>query len=273
MSRAAIIGGVVGVSVLLAAAVASASSSTQTPQAVPVPGSALDIVFPVFAGKDGAALIQDLAQATGLHQHWQYFLLALAAGETQGTYTSNVVLGDPALYPLGSKASPSTKKHGPNEAAAARAAFAAGAPALGLRECPWPESAWVWGSGGWWSQIPVYAFAAYRNTPLACRHPWYLLHPVDQFVCALAFASRLMQRDAFAGQPNWLSLRVGWGTPSMIGDPTRRASVRQRFGDRLETLDIPRAFLDSPVPPLPQQDIYTRWGELMRQFDFEPGLI
>ena len=119
--------------------------------------------------------------------------------------------------------------------------------------------------------LPANAWHAYTGTSLRCRHPWYLLHPVDQIVTAIEFARRLKGWSAFKKDPTWLTLRAGWGNPSLMDDPQYRETTARKFGDQLEKLGIPYAFMKQKVTALPSADVEDRWETLMKQFGFEPG--
>jgi hypothetical protein len=240
----------------LAAIVASSTSDTEAPP----------IEVPIVNGVKAQAMIEDLVKAGGLDQQWLAFWIALAASETHNSFQSNVVLGDPGLYPRAGKPSPSAAKYGETEAAAAKQAYARAAELGRFDACEWPESAYVWGSGGWWSMIPANAWTAYVGTPLVCRHPHYLLHPVDQLVTGVPMAKRIMDRPAFRARPTWLSLRVGWGSPARIGDDERRANTREDWSPEVRALGLPDAWMDTHVTPLPRWDVTEKWNEFMRRF-------
>lgn len=248
----------------------NSSSNTETiPERPPAPPAEPDIVFPVFEGQDGAFMLQELLKAAGPDGEWRRFFLATARGES--AFTSNVVLGNPALYPKGSKPSPQTDRLGASEANGARMAYDRAVSQNRLAGCPWPSSAYSWGSGGWLAMLPANAWYAYKDTSLKCRHPWYLLHPVDHVVTAIEFARRLTGWSAFKAEPTWLTLRVGWGNPSAMDDPQARERVALKFGDQLQALGLAKAWMYEKVTVLPTTDIDTTWDQLMRQFDLEPG--
>ena len=228
-----------------------------------------DIRFPVFSGDDGAAMLQAMSKTAGADIEWQRFLLATARGESG--FTSNVVLGNPSLYPRGSTPSAMTEELGPSEANAARLAYERAINVGRLHGCPWPASAYVWGSGGWLGMLPANAWMAYQTTSLQCRHPWYLLHPGDHVVTGLEFGRRLTGWSTFKAAPTWLTLRVGWGNPSAMGDPKARERIAAKFGKHLDALGLNAKWMNGKVTSLPRIDVEQTWGVLMRTFDFEPG--
>lgn len=234
-------------------------------------GSGEGITFPVYSGTQGADLLRALSEAEGLHPDWVAWVLLTARGESG--FTSNVVLGDPALYPTGSVPSASTATLGPAEASGARTAYTR-AREQGRLNCPWPESAYTWGTGGWLAQFAPNAWTAYEGTPLACRHPWYLLHPVDTVVTAVETLRRLSGWSAWKANPTMLTARTAWGNPSKMGDPDYRAKVLAGAMGDAEALGLPPSFFDRPLPPLPPAgDVYQRWGALMNAFNLPPGRI
>lgn len=229
------------------------------------------IVFPVYSSNEGAAMLEDLTAAEGLDDDWVRWFLAVARGESR--FTSNVVLGARALYPVGSVPSPLTDTLGPREAAGAVTAYER-ARSQGRLDCPWGKDAYTWGSGGWLGQIPANAWAAYKGTQLACRHPWYLLHPVDQVITAIEYLRRLSGWSAYKADPTLLTARVGWGNPSAMDSPAHRERVATEFAADLDAIGLPADFASRPAPAFPpKRDVYERWGALMRRFDFDPGAI
>lgn len=228
-----------------------------------------DIRFPVFEGQDGAFMLQELLQASGVDRQWLRFFLATARGESG--FTSNMVLGDRSLYPTGSKPSKLTDTLGPGEANGARKAYDRAFDKGRLEGCPWSAGAYSWGSGGWLAMLPANAWYAYKDTSLRCRHPWYLLHPVDHVVVGIDFARRLMGWSAFKANPTWLTLRVGWGNPSAMDDPKAHERVAKKFGDQLRALGLAPEWMNERVTALPKHDIEELWDTLMRTFDLEPG--
>jgi hypothetical protein len=229
----------------------------------------IDVRFPVYEGQDGAYMLQELLDAAGLDSNWKRFFLVTARGESG--FVSNVALGDPHLYPVGSTPSKYTATLGPGEAAGARQAYERARDKGRLDGCPWPGEAYSWGSGGWLGMLPANAWYAYKDTSLRCRHPWYLLHPVDHVVVAIDFARRLMRWSNFKADPTWLTLRVGWGNPSNMNDAKARARVEQKFGDQLRALGASPQWMHNEVTALPKYDVEDLWDTLMREFDFEPG--
>jgi hypothetical protein len=235
-----------------------------------------DITYPIVTGDAGRELITELVEASNLDLDWSTFLVGLSASETQGQFTSNIVRGDVTRYPVHAKASPSaTGAAGAAEAAAAVRAYQRAREANRFKGCPWAEADYTWGSGGWWSQLAANAWDAYTGTSLACRHPHYLLHPVDQFVCGLEYARRMKQWSSFQADPSWLSLRVAWGNPSKVGDVARREATRETFRPWLEQQGMSSGdankWMNAPVSAIPDWVVPDQWAALMSRFNFAPG--
>lgn len=233
------------------------------------PADDSDITFPIYSGQAGAAKLEELCKAAGLDSQWVRFFKVTARGESG--FTSNVVLGDPTLYPPGSKPSAETDRLGPGEASGARTAYNRGVSEGRYTGCPWPASAYTWGSGGWLGMVPANAWYAYVNTSLRCRHPWYLLHPVDQVVTAIEIGRRLKGWSAFKANPTWLTMRVGWGNPSKMDDPQQHEVIRNKLAPHLKALGIPSSWLDQKVTALPHSNVEQRWESLMASSGMAPG--
>jgi hypothetical protein len=228
-----------------------------------------EIVFPVFTKSEGAAQIANLGGAAGLDSDWIKFFQATANNESG--FTSNVVLGDPNHYPVGSKASGATSSIGPGEAAASRTAYARAAEQGRFTGCPWPKSFYTYGSGGWFGMIVSNAWAAYDDTSLRCRHPWYMLHPVDQIVTAIEIARRLKGWKTFKAQPTWLNLRVGWASPSGMNKSSVVATQRSRFSEDVQAVGLPVSWMDKKVTALPGKNVEGLWEHLMSYSGMPPG--
>lgn len=180
----------------------------------------------------------------GLDENWVTFFEATAAGESG--FNNLVGLGDPGGNVPG--AVRINKSSG--EATAAQAAFDRNDY---LHGCPWPASAYVFGSGGWFGQLPANALRAYKGTEHECLHPWYVFDPVFSIDMAVAQAKRLMGWDNFKSAPNWLNLRVGWGAPGEMDDDDamyRMAEGDNKFGDRLDQIGEDRDFMFEQITPL-----------------------
>lgn len=229
------------------------------------------ISFPVFSGTSGANEMAKLCQMHGLDENWTRFFLATAAGESR--FTSNVVLGNPSKYPRGSKPSPVTKSHGPGEYAASKVAYKRAKDAGRFKGCPWPASAYTFGSGGWWAMIPSNAWAAYAGTELHCRHPWYMLHPVDQVVTGTEYARRIMGWPSFKSNPTWLQMRIGWASPSGMSSQAAYDRMEGRFPQYLQELGIPSGWMYNKVTSLPKFDTVAAWKSLMVRSGMPPGRV
>ena len=239
------------------------------PNLSPVDNGPFEVRFPVYQGQDGAFMLEQLLGAAQLDKQWKRLFKAIGRGESG--FDSNVVLGDPRLYPAGSQASKLTDKLGPGEARGARKAYERGFEQGRYEGCPWDGDAFSWGSGGWFGMLPANAWYAYLTTGLRCRHPHYLLHPVDQLVVGVDFARRLMRWSAFKNNPRWLTLRVGWGNPSAMDDPQAHERVGLKFSKHLQAEGVDPAWMNEEVTPLVAHDIEALWERLMTSFDLEPG--
>lgn len=243
------------------------AASDRTP---PAGGPEFDL--PVFQGTAGAQELKRLAGLAGLHPDWILFLTATAFGESR--FTSNVVLGDPALLPAGAVPSSNNDTHGAAEARASVIAYERAAAQGRFDGCPWPATAYTYGSGGWLGMIPANAWAAYAGTPLSCRHPWLMLHPVDQVFCAIEMLRRLSGWSAWQANPTMLTARVAWGAPDKMADPSARERMIGKFGDALEQVGLPRDWWQTNTPSLPAKgDVYDRWQSLMQASRLQPGPI
>jgi len=229
------------------------------------------ISFPVFSGEQGLNSIAHLCKMSGLDDDWTSFFLATAAGESR--FTSNVVLGNPKKYPKGSKPSPVTKSYGAGEAAAALRAYNRAKEAGRLSGCRWPASAYTFGSGGWFAMIPANAWAGYEGTALKCRHPWYMLHPVDQIITGTELARRLMGWASFKSKPNWLQLRTGWSNPSGMSSQESYDRMEGRFPKYLNELNIPSSWMYKNVTSLPSKNVELAWKSLMGKSGLPPGKV
>lgn len=228
-----------------------------------------EIVFPVFTKSQGAAQIANLGSAAGLDSDWVKFFQATANNESG--FTSNVVLGDPNHYPIGSKASGATASVGPGEAAASRTAYKRAEEQGRFTGCPWPKTMYTYGAGGWFGMMVSNAWAAYDDTSLRCRHPWYMLHPVDQIVTAIEIARRLKGWSSFKAQPTWLNLRVGWASPSGMNKPSVLAEQRRRFSEDVQVVGLPVSWMDQKVTQLPSKNVVGLWEHLMSFSGMPPG--
>ncbi len=251
----------------------SAPAPTPTPaklpETLPQPTGEFEVEFPVYRGQEGKFMLEELLTAAQLDEDWRTFFRAIARGESG--FDSNVVLGERRLYPKGSEPSKRTDTLGPGEAKGARKAYLRGLEQGRYESCRWKGEHFSWGSGGWLAMLPANAWYAYLHTELRCRHPHYLLHPVDHVVVGIDFARRLTRWKAFIAEPRWLTLRVGWGNPSGMDDPQAHERVASKFANALAADGVSSSWMSRQVTPLPKHDIEQLWEQLMTAFDFEPG--
>lgn len=137
----------------------------------------------------------------------------------------------------------------PTEAAAARRAYDRARSKGRFSGSPWPESAYTFGSGGWYGLIPANAMEGFAGTDLENLDPRAAIHdPITSTILALEYARRIFHWAAFDG--TWLSLRVGFANPSKMGDPEFVAKVRERFAESLRAIGAPESFMHRQVVSL-----------------------
>lgn len=203
--------------------------------------------------RKGMQDVKRLAAQAGLDEDYQNFLVFVAFGESRG---NNLVgLGDPALFPPWTVTHTKWVNNGRpvlsdaqrNEARAATKGYD---NSPHLHGC-WPRSGYVFGSGGWFGFLPSTALSRLRNTELRCQHPFTVFDPASSIVYAMLNIRGLQQRGDWDRSPkNVWALRVGWGLPSAMDDPTRLAQRRKKYENHLRALGIPTSFLDKKLPPL-----------------------
>lgn len=142
-----------------------------------------------------------------------------------------------------------TENTSTREAAAAKRAYNYMRDKGRFADSPWPDSAYTFGSGGWYGLLPAYALEAFHGTDLENLEPREAIHdPVTSTIMAIAYARRLFRWAAFDG--TWLSLRVGFANPSKMGDPDFVAEVRGRFAESLRAIGAPESFMHRQVSSL-----------------------
>ena len=253
----AAIGAALGVGAALGAMGGSSSSSGGSSGGGGVPPSGPE--------QQGYARIRELGVLAGLAPAYRDFLVFCAYGESRG---NNLVgLGIPARYPPWTKThadwlakgkpAPSTAQS--NEAKAARTGY--NNNKAWLAGC-WPEDFYTFGSGGWFGLLPSSGLAVFRNTALACQHPWSIFDPATSVIMAMGFIRRLRGWSQFKANPTMLALRVGWGAPSKMNDSAWLTERRQRYRTHASALGLPVSFLDQVPPALPAFDPVALMGKL-----------
>lgn len=111
-------------------------------------------------------------------------------------------------------------------------------------DCPWPEARYYAGSYGWFQMFPANALYAFRNTAGRCTDPWKVRDPALSVALARGYEARLKNRAAYKNSPIWLTIAVGWGLPSAMANPTRRANVRETLVKWSNALGWPTSWID-----------------------------
>lgn len=94
------------------------------------------------------------------------------------------------------------------------------------QDCPWPESRYTFGSGGWYGLIPSIGLHEFRKSPYQCLDPWSIFMPYPSTIMAIGYARRSMARDSFKKDPTWLNLNRAWKAPSNMGSPQPASDKR-----------------------------------------------
>jgi hypothetical protein len=191
-----------------------------------------------------------IASRGGLTPKQADFLAFVAYGESG--LNPRTGLGNPAQFPPGTQ--PNTRPSVAlqmSEANAARIAYERNESWLGA--CPHPATAYSFGSGGLFGQLPTYAMAQFRGTSLECASPYLIFEPSFAIAAAYGFARGLTMRDDYQGTVE--SLRSGWGLPSAIGDPDRIMKKSPKWRRHLRALGMPEAMLAAKAPTFPRRDL------------------
>lgn len=191
----------------------------------------------------GLNMVRGYAMNAGLPKVWQDFFAFVAARESNG---KNLVgLGVPQGAPPYIKLN-----HGPAEAVAAKRAYDRNAD--DYASC-WPEAVYTWGSGGWFAILPGNGLRVFVDANLRCVHPWAVIDPAMGLVMGIGMARRLMDWGTFKANPTVLTLRVGWGDPSDMGNASVLAAKRPGYEKDAAEAGLPASFLDTVLdvkPPL-----------------------
>jgi hypothetical protein len=201
---------------------------------------------------DGASAVRAAAIAIGAPVPWQDFFVLVASRESK----FHIAVG------LGAKTNAPTwveMHHSAGEASAALKAYDNNAN--DLIGC-WPRAAYGFGSGGWYGMLPANALAAFESdATLRCLHPWTVFDPTISTIMAAWFARRLSRWKNWDGTV--ISLRVGWGNPSDMGDPAIRELKRDGYVQDCARAGLPHTILDSKLPdwkPAPAATLFDQLG-------------
>lgn len=207
-------------------------------------GGGISVPEPTFGGQED---LRYLAEWAFLDEEWIAFLEATAAGESG--FNNLVGLGNPALFPDWAQAN--TKASSAAQTREAAAAVIAYDRNSYLKNCSWPRSRYVFGSGGWFGLLPANAVVAFKGTRYECIDPWSVFDPVSSLVEIVDYCRRIMRWDNFKAKPTWLNLRIGIGNPSNMGKSDALADAAVNFGDRVQELGYPASFIHRQVTALP----------------------
>lgn len=180
------------------------------------------------AGVHRVAAVRGLAAEAGLPAVWGDFFALVAWRESQGD----------------SKAVNDAE----GEAEAAATAYARNRERY--EGCGYPESAYTWGSGGWFGLLPANGLAQLGDG-LQCLPPSSVLEPRVAMAMAVGFARGLLRWDGFARVPTWLNLRAMWGWPAKGGNAAYLAAARPEFAKDAAAVGLPTSWLEGRPPPLP----------------------
>lgn len=142
--------------------------------------------------------------------------------------------------------SSAAKNDSTGEAKAAGVAYDRHADLFGT--CPYPRSAWSFGSGGWFGMLPANGAYHLRET-FPCLDPIYVFDPAMSIVAAIAFARALQGWDAFQANPTVAALRAGWGNPGWMASPPPDKVVKWR--GHATSSGLPADFLERTIKRFP----------------------
>lgn len=179
-------------------------------------------------GAQRVAAVRGLAAEAGLPAAWGDFFALVAWRESKG---NTEAINDSS-----------------GEAEAAETAYERNRERY--RGCGFPESAYTWGSGGWFGILPANGLAQLGDE-LRCLPPSSVFEPRAALAMAVGFARGLMRWDGYAKVPTWLNLRAMWGWPAKGGNAAYLAKARPEFADDAKAVGLPASWLEGRPPPLP----------------------
>jgi hypothetical protein len=202
---------------------------------------------PMSAGQDD---LRYLAEWAFLDDSWITFLEINAKNESG--FNTFRGLGIPSMFPDWAQPNLSASKNVQDkEAAAARKVYNRNTY---LHSCPYNAARYSFGSGGWFGLLPASGVYAFKGSRYECIDPWSVFDPPAALVMAIEYARRTMRRQAFKDNPTWLTLRVGWGSPSNMGKQSAHDRVADQMRRHLGDLGYPLDFIHQPVTPLPEDN-------------------
>lgn len=178
-------------------------------------------------GAQRVAAVRGLAAEAGLPPAWGDFFALVAWRESKGD--------------------PEAVNDSEGEAEAAATAYERNQERY--RGCGHPESAYTWGSGGWFGILPANGLAQLGDE-LRCLPPSSVLEPRAAMAMAVGMARGLMRWDGYAKVPTWLNLRAMWGWPAKGGNAAYLAAARVEFAKDAVAVGLPKSWLDGRPPPL-----------------------
>ena len=213
---------------------------------------------PDRVSSQGLKAFRELAARGNLTEEQTDFLAFVAYGESG--LKSNVGLGDPSMFPEGTK--PNTRASKGLQEGEARAARRAFENAGWLQECVInagvDPASYQFGSGGYFAFIPTYAVAQFRGSTLECSDGFSVFDPAFAIAAAYGFARGLTQRSGYLG--TYGSLRSGWGFPAKIGDLERINRKSPKWRRHLAAVGLPESRLIANAPSFPPRDLVQMYA-------------
>lgn len=181
-----------------------------------------------------------------------------AGRETGGSFDETLGRGSlDALWPPGTR----VPYPDPSDTEAARTAFERNLGTYG--DCPWGEARYAPGSLGVFQMFPANALYSLRKTEARCADPWLTAETPAAIAFTRDYESRLTNRDAYKKSPIWLTLAVGHGNPSKMGDAKARARVRENLKKWSRELGWGTSWINRRPQALPDEstvDLARRLG-------------
>jgi len=183
--------------------------------------------LPPTTGSKGRAELVRLLDATGMSADWRDFFLLVAVNESG--YNPR------AANLSATEASASAKMYNRNRAK--------------LLDCPWPASAFTWGSGGYFGMMPTLA-VLHLPPDLRCVDPSAAVFVEGLNIAAAVDNARsLLGWSNYKTSPSYLNLRAGWGWPAKMGDPAFLAEKLPRYQEHARRARVAESLLGK-VPAL-----------------------
>ncbi len=178
---------------------------------------------------NGRKCFEAMLHQLGLPEVWRNFFVFVAAGESRFNVNAENTSKSEAAASV--RAWDRNKKH--------------------LEACGHPAEQYTWGSGGWTGLLPangLMMFDGHRR----CAPPREAVHqPQLSLAMGVGFANGLTKWPGFKADPDWTTLRSGFGWPAKMGrDPVRKAERRAVYAKRMRKLGFPESWLDMKMPRL-----------------------